>query len=530
MLAGLELHIRRYGLKAEYAYVYGLRPGRAPRDIDFGIAVEPWEVCATLNAQLVGTRQFVGSQTTRQCWYTPIAIDNFSLPIDWMVPGVRSVGVSRSCRPAPRGESAERLQWSLTHPMRARHWLNSLLLLTASLASGADYQAGVARVDITPPVGHEMGGYAARKQPATGTHDPLYATVLVIQSGEKSLALVTCDLRSFVSTRVGELARQKFGVETTIISVSHTHSGPLTWELRSPWYTEAEDKMVEAIGKARQSMFPANLSVSSGQLYLGFNRRKVVDGRATMWWRNADKQPSHPLDPAVSVLQVKDAAGKPRAVLVNFACHPSVLGPDNLQYSADYPGALKRTVEAQIPGALCLFVQGGAGDINPYRDKEPVAGQGFQAVDEMGQALGKYVVSILGRSRPVSGALRTGSEITTVSHRFKPAEKVAVGWTVGAFGDSLCFVSLPGEPFVEHQLAFREKAECGMGMLFGYSYSSGGEWAGYLPTIQAAVEGGYGASYNTTVEVGTGERLVDKAVVKLFELRGLLKDLPDSGN
>ena len=63
--------------------------------------------------------------------------------------------------------------------------------------------------------------------------------------------------------------------------------------------------------------------------------------------------------------------------------------------------------------------------------------------------------------------------------------------------------------------------------MFGYSYSIGGVWAGYMPTIRAAVEGGYGADYNTTVEVGTGERLVDRAVVKLFEVRGLLKELPD---
>src|SRR5712672_828220 len=103
----------------------------------------------------------------------------------------------------------------------------------ASLAYAADFRAGVARVDITPPVGHAMGGYSDRKGNATGTHDPLYATVLVIESGGNSLALVTCDLRSFVSTRVGDAARQKVGVRNTIISVSHTHSGPLTWEHRT---------------------------------------------------------------------------------------------------------------------------------------------------------------------------------------------------------------------------------------------------------------------------------------------------------
>ena len=401
------------------------------------------------------------------------------------------------------------------------------ILFLPTLVYAADFRAGVSRVDITPPVGHVMGGYEARKHASTGTHDPLYATVLVIESGNASLALVTCDLRSFVSTRVGELAKQKFGVRNTIISVSHTHSGPLTWEARTPWYTEAEDKMVTAIGQAKAAMFPASLDAISGRIYLGFNRRKIVDGHATMWWRNAEKLPSHPLDPTVNVLLVKDADSKTRAVLVNFACHPSVLGPDNLQYSADYPGAMKRYVESQISGSTCLFVQGGAGDINPYRDKEPVAGEGFQAVDEMGEALGKYVVSIAGRARPVTGALRTASEVTEVKSRWHPSEKIPIGWTAGAIGNSLCFAAFPGEPFVEHQITFREKAECTNAMLFGYSYSAGGGWAGYIPTILASVEGGYGADYNTTVEVGTGERLIDRAVVKLFELRGLLKDLPD---
>lgn len=410
---------------------------------------------------------------------------------------------------------------------RIMRLITFLVLVPALVAAPSVYRAGAARADITPPVGHAMGGYAARIQGAAGIHDPLYATVLVIESGGNSLALVTCDLRSFVSTRVGEVAKQRFGIQNTIISLSHTHSGPLTWEARTPWYTQAEDKMIEAIGRARDAMFPATLSVSTGHIYLGFNRRKVTDGRAVMWWRNAEKLPSHPLDPTVDVIQVKDADSKIRAVLVNYACHPSVLGPDNLLYSADYPGAMKRYVESQVPGALCLFIQGGAGDINPYRDKEPAAGEGFEAVDEMGNALGKYVVSILGRSRPVSGALQTASELTEVRNRWQPDAKIPIGWTAGAFGDSLCFLALPGEPFVEHQLAFREKAECSTALLFGYSYSAGGVWAGYLPTILASVEGGYGADYNTTVEVGAGERLIDRGVVRIFQLRGLLKDLPD---
>jgi hypothetical protein len=284
--------------------------------------------------------------------------------------------------------------------------------------------------------------------------------------------------------------------------------------------------MIEAIGRAKSQMFPATLEFSSGHVYLGFNRRKVVDGQATMWWRNADKLPSHPVDPTVSALIIKDAAAKPRAILVNYACHPSVLGPANLEYSADYPGAMRRYVESQIPGASVLFVEGGAGDINPYRDKDP---DGFAAMEKMGQTLGKTVVQILPRAKPVTGALHSTSEIIEVHNRWKPTDKIPIGLTVGAIGNTFCFAAIPGEPFIDHQITFREKSECGAAMLFGYSYSAGGVWAGYLPTILASVEGGYGADYNTTVEVGTGERLIDRAVVKLFELRGLLKELPGLG-
>jgi len=51
-------------------------------------------------------------------------------------------------------------------------------------------------------------------------------------------------------------------------------------------------------------------------------------------------------------------------------------------------------------------------------------------------------------------------------------------------------------------------------LLGGCSYPAGGVWLG--------------ADYNTTVAVRTSEMLVDRAIVRLFELRGLLKKLPDA--
>ena len=92
--------------------------------------------------------------------------------------------------------------------------VKSTLLL--ALAWGAALRAGVAKVEITPPVGVQMWGYSNRKGPATGTLDPLYARVLVLEAGDQRLALVTVDLgRPFgpaslewlrKATRMGALA------------------------------------------------------------------------------------------------------------------------------------------------------------------------------------------------------------------------------------------------------------------------------------------------------------------------------------
>ena len=57
-------------------------------------------------------------------------------------------------------------------------------------AAKGPVMAGAAVVDITPPAGQMMCGYAARTEPATGTHDPLTARALVIGD----TALVVADV------------------------------------------------------------------------------------------------------------------------------------------------------------------------------------------------------------------------------------------------------------------------------------------------------------------------------------------------
>src|SRR5215207_7491452 len=107
-----------------------------------------------------------------------------------------------------------------------------LVLLLAGQVHAADLRAGAAKADITPPVGHPMWGYAARRDaPSVGVLDPLQARALVLAAGGRRVALVSLDLgraptrdsTAAIRARVKEAA----GVGHIFLVASHTHHGPV---------------------------------------------------------------------------------------------------------------------------------------------------------------------------------------------------------------------------------------------------------------------------------------------------------------
>ena len=88
----------------------------------------------------------------------------------------------------------------------------------------------------------------------------------------------------------------------------------------------------------------------------------------------------------------------------------------------------------------------------------------------------------------------------------------------------IALMTMPGEPFVDFQMNWRDRCPVPAAFLLGYTNA----YLGYFPTIAAASNGGYGAaSASTWVEPGAGERIVDSAVVMVYEMLGRLTDLPD---
>jgi neutral ceramidase len=436
-----------------------------------------------------------------------------------------------------------------------------LLLASGLSAQTAEMKAGVAKVDITPPLGTRMWGYFDRVKGATGVLDPLYARVLVLEAGGKRLAYVDLDLgRTFGPAsldRLRKTARQDSQIDDLIVQATHTHAGPIIMDAypNGPPAWEADDlqRISAAIHDAAEHLVPVRLGVGYGAAYIGYNRRHVdPDGAISMLWSNATQAPTYPVDPLFEVLRIDQMDGQPLAILVNYAAHPVTFGSDALRYSADFPGVMCKVVEQAFGGKpLAFFAQGADGDINVFDAGTPINLDVVGRRDWAGETLGKAAVSTAQQIRtavdsdpvidfaddPLALKLRWDAEKfrketlrelgPEAFQIYAPPieETINLPVTTALINHKIAIVGMPGEPFVDFQTDLR--AKCPVQDCFFLGYTNG--YFGYFPTIKAAAEGGYGAVSTTTwIQVGGGEQMEDFALIQIYRMLGRLQDAPNS--
>lgn len=416
-----------------------------------------------------------------------------------------------------------------------------LAFLLAFTARAADLtlEAGVAKIDITPASFGPMYGYANRKcGPANGVHDHLFAKALVLQIGDSKLAIVTSDLGSIVSENLRSEVATRLGIPILLLSVSHDHSAPAFQTYAGApapgmedYLRELERKIFSAVEQASKSMFPARLGVGRGAIQLGYNRLLLRDdGRARAVFDNLERIPYGPVDPEFTLLRVEDAGGSTRALLVHYAVHAVVLGPTNCKYSADYPGVLQARVESEIPGAQCMFVQGGAGDINPlFQGRTGLEEADFATVQKIGELLAAEVLKRARTIQPISPIrypIQATSNLLKFADRWDKEKNLEVGITTVVINREIAIAATPGEPMHKLQTAWKSRADVPYPLFYGYTYSAGGGWPGYIPDLKSAAYGGYGADVTTRIEVGAGETIVERHLINLYQMLGMWRDQP----
>jgi hypothetical protein len=259
-------------------------------------------------------------------------------------------------------------------------------------------------LDVTPPPGHRLDGYAARTGLATGTADPLRATVIWLSTADDPGVLwltldaiaVSKDLTAALSAAAGAAA----GIPAShvVVSASHTHSGPSGWtgEIHPVIPAERESDLVDALVSSVQGASlerrPVNASWRSIEVVgVGTNRHRQ----------------NGPHDNTAGILALHSPDGSLEAVLLDFACHPTTYGPENLQYSADWPGAARAALAPAVVG----FLQGAAGDVSPRFTRQ---GRGAAEVTRLGRLLATRVRESLAGPGLALGGFAPGIRRTTL--------------------------------------------------------------------------------------------------------------------
>lgn len=250
---------------------------------------------------------------------------------------------------------------------------------SAGTSSETRYLVGAARADITPPVGVPLGGYGARQGVSNRVADPLYCTAFVFDDGTSRICVVSCDLL-YVTTDIRDAVRREVGGRTgmpddaIMLVATHTHSGPanITVDTDPDYIRALATQISGAVEAAIAAAEPATVRVSTAELTsISMNRR----------------EPDGPIEDRVRTIVAESASsGRPLAVLMNYACHATVLEADSLAISADFPGAAARFVENST-GALTGYLQGCCGAINPVWLDHTTA-----EADRIGAVLGAVVV------------------------------------------------------------------------------------------------------------------------------------------
>jgi len=420
-----------------------------------------------------------------------------------------------------------------------------LSLLAFPVTAEGVFKVGFAKADITPTAPMPMWGYGARHDALSqGVRDPLYAKAVVIEAGDKKLALVGLDLgRSPEADMMGRIraaVKEGSSIDFIMLSGSHTHHGPVI-ELRDE----------EGMGKGKFDAAVAYVATLEQELIDVINEAAAATQDARIGWGSADvdmnrnrhkKFEPKPTDPELSVIRFDDLDGNIIALMTNYSAHPTMLPGEDLRFSAEWPGEMMTHVEKEL-GTNVGFLQGSAGDLS-CKPTETT-----NTIDTFGPALGDEVIkiakaiettvpekpSIQGKDQdftydtripvdnPIVKKLLADAffpEFGAAAFMSMKGDKITPHLTTILINNELALVGGSGEYFCDHAKRLKERAWDMKAIFVGYC--NGHHM--YFPTIEGASVGGYGADATVSwVPLGAGEEIINTALINLYTMQGKYK-------
>lgn len=249
-----------------------------------------------------------------------------------------------------------------------------------------NFRANASSTAFNIPKGVYLGGYGDRNEPNVGTYDALHTKAITISNGQNKIMIISNDLFGLseeIVNRVVSGIRESFDIpeENIFISATHTHAAPDIYDWEYDKRFSQYKSNVEARDSIIQTMIENGLKSAKDlkPVKLAFGQSKGEGVASNRIDKNA------PVDDLISSIFLIGEKGLPIWTIVNYACHPTVLGADNLYVSSDYPGVVQRLMEEHFgEDSLCMFINGACGNQSTRFTRKS---QDFDEVKRLGSLL-----------------------------------------------------------------------------------------------------------------------------------------------
>ena len=421
-------------------------------------------------------------------------------------------------------------------------------------------KCGLGRRNIVPEVPISLAGYFNRRPWDTVLDDIEVRAVVLKSSGEYAAILqfdllcVNHKLYKAVEKELRKADIKNISMKNMLVCATHTHTAPdINCDVNSEKFIKSAAK------KAGEALVEAAGELTPGELFGGmaqdgrfiFNRRYWMKDGSVL--TNPGKlnpnivRPEGEIDPQIPMLAVKTDSGMV-LLITSIVNHTDTIGGCGV--SADWPGFMRRTLEAQmLPGAMVMPLIGASGNINhfdvasagdqtSYSEPERI-GKGYAATimqmwDSLqpveGKGLSVHCRKVKGKSREIDPAeiaeaekimakypdidvdtpeairdltsedLAKGTPFAlkyfanALLNQARDANKPEFLLTSIKFGSQAVIASLPSEPFVEIGLALRKSVfHDRLCLVSSHGNYNGGKGygGGYIPNRWNYGRGGY---------------------------------------
>ncbi|MCM8785925.1 MAG: hypothetical protein NC827_01850 [Candidatus Omnitrophica bacterium] len=328
-----------------------------------------------------------------------------------------------------------------------------------------------------------------------GSKGDIEVNGIILKEDKKTGCLISIDILGInlsFTNKIREWIEKNFKIpfDNIVISCTHTHSSGASlegrWGKDEIFLNEIENKIKIGVEKGFNNLQNVEFGILKTEVDISHNRRVVINGKGINEWQDIDGKHIGIIDKEIICIGFFRKDETLKSILINYSCHPVVLGPSNYYASADFVGYLRNFLEKNLNIENVVYITGASGNINP----KICITDDFEIAKNTGEKIGNEILKNINNFERFSA-----NEFDFERKKVEFIKKdnsgiIETEIQILKINNKIFLITLPGEPVVEIGLEIKNLSKFRATIIAGYT----NDYIGYIATNKILSEGGHEAN------------------------------------